>query len=73
MEGMGLILSGFARGCRGYTGDPVRSTAVFVPLRVSREGDRVQIVWSCSLAERCENQDCLYARRARRVQEAPWS
>lgn len=59
-----LVLSGFAKGCRGYTGDPVRSTAVFVPVRLVRENGKTLVVWACSLAERCRNDDCLYARRA---------
>lgn len=45
----------------------MKSTAIFVPVRLIKEDGKIFVVWACSLAENCDNLNCLYARRAHRA------
>ncbi|MBA7591518.1 hypothetical protein ES708_33677 [subsurface metagenome] len=65
-----LHLSPYCSACHNFLSEPSGSEMVksvwLAPVAVSEKGDRHQIVWRCSLGDRCYCA-CVYARGERKV------
>ena len=59
VEGVTVIIRPLAFTC---SLDGKRVTAVLVPIKVEREGDRLLIRWGCSRAKSCSDRTCIYSR-----------